>query len=162
MVIELFDLVINNKKINIDKDVIIPEDLLKGSDIRRLDNVHFKGIMEKLIDDTYQLSGIISGTMIVPDDITLEDYEYNFTSDIEEEIEETRINLQKTIDITLDLWQNIVVEIPLKAVNEKNKDLTLEGRGWRLIKEEDVASTNNPLSSLEDLLRKEWEDGSSI
>ena len=155
MVIELFDLVINNKKINIDKDVIIPEDLLKGSDIRRLDNVHFKGIMEKLIDDTYQLSGIISGTMIVPDDITLEDYEYNFTSDIEEEIEETRINLQKTIDITLDLWQNIVVEIPLKAVNEKNKDLTLEGRGWRLIKEEDVASTNNTLSSLEDLLRKE-------
>ena len=155
MVIELFDLVINNKKINIDKDVIIPEDLLKESDIRRLDNVHFKGIMEKLIDDTYQLSGIISGTMIVPDDITLEDYEYNFTSDIEEEIEETRINLQKTIDITLDSWQNIVVEIPLKAVNEKNKDLTLEGRGWRLIKEEDVASTNNPLSSLEDLLRKE-------
>ena len=155
MVIELFDLVINNKKINIDKDVIIPEDLLKGSDIRRLDNVHFKGIMEKLIDDTYQLSGIISGTMIVPDDITLEDYEYNFTSSIDEKIDETRINLQKTIDITLDLWQNIVVEIPLKAVNEKNKDLTLEGRGWRLIKEEDVASTNNPLSSLEDLLRKE-------
>lgn len=152
----------NNKKINIDKDVIIPEDLLKGSDIRRLDNVHFKGIMEKLIDDTYQLSGIISGTMIVPDDITLEDYEYNFTSDIEEEIEETRINLQKTIDITLDLWQNIVVEIPLKAVNEKNKWFNTEGRGWRLIKEEDVASTNNPLSSLEDLLRKEWEDGSSI
>ena len=155
MVIELFDLVINNKKINIDKDVIIPEDLLKESDIRRLDNVHFKGRIEKLIDDTYQLSGIISGTMIVPDDITLEDYEYNFTSEIEEKIEETRINYQKTIDITLDLWQNIVVEIPLKAVNEKNKDLTLEGRGWRLIKEEDVASTNNPLSSLEDLLRKE-------
>ena len=105
-----------------------------------------------LIDDTYVLSGVLSGTMVLPDDITLEDYEYDFTSDIEEKIDETRINYQKTIDITLDLWQNILVEIPLRAVNEKNKDLTLKGDGWRLISEDDVNSINNPLSSLKDLL----------
>ena len=87
--------------------------------------------------------------------ITLEDYEYNFTSEIEEKIEETSINSQKTLDITGILWQNILVEIPLKAVNEKNKDLTLEGDGWRLIKEDEVKSSNNPLSSLEELFRKE-------
>ena len=61
-------------------------------------------------------------------------------------------NFQKTIDITEDLWQNILVEIPLKAVNDKNKDLTLEGDGWRLISEDDVKLENNPLSSLKDLL----------
>ena len=98
------------------------------------------------------MSGVLSGTMVLPDDITLEDYEYDFTSDIEEKIDETRINYQKTIDITLDLWQNILVEIPLRAVNEKNKDLTLKGDGWRLISENDVKSINNPLSSLKDLL----------
>ena len=155
MIIELFDL-INKDKIKIDGKVIIPEELLNSSSIRRLSNVCFLGSLNKLVDDTYELSGTISGTMVIPDDITLEDYEYNFTSEIEEKIEETRVNLQKTLDITEDLWQNILVEIPLKAVNEKNKDLTLEGDGWRLIREEDISeSTNTPLSGLTDLLRKE-------
>ena len=102
------------------------------------------------------LAGVLSGTMIIPDDITFEDFEYNFTSEIEENIEETRINFQKTIDITEDLWQNILVEIPLKAVNEKNKNLKLKGDGWRLISEDDITSNeNNPLSSLEEMFRKE-------
>ena len=156
MIIELFDLITKEKKINIDNDVNIPSELLTESTIRRLDNIHFKGYINKLVDDTYELSGTLNGTMILPDDITLEDYEYNFTSEIEEKIEETRINLQKTIDITEDLWQNILVEIPLKCVNEKNKDLTLEGDGWRLISEDDVKKTsNNALSELEELFRKE-------
>ena len=156
MIIELFDLVSKGKKINIDNEVNIPEELLSTSTIRRLNNIHFNGYLDKLIDDSYELVGTLSGTMIIPDDITLEDFEYNFTSEIEEEIEETRINFQKTIDITEDLWQNILVEIPLKAVNEKNKNIRLEGDGWRLIGEDELANTkNNPLSSLEDLLRKE-------
>ena len=163
MIIELFDLVSKGKKINIDKDVNISEELLNTSTIRRLYNVHFNGYIDKLIDDTYELVGTLSGTMIIPDDITLEDYEYNFTSEIEENIDETRINYQKSIDITEDLWQNILVEIPLKAVNEKNKNIKLEGDGWRLISEDELAETkNNPLSSLKDLLGKEWEYGSSI
>ena len=156
MIIELFDLVSKGKKINIDKDVNISEELLNTSTIRRLNNVHFNGYLDKLIDDTYELLGTLSGTMIIPDDITLEDFEYNFTSEIEENIDETRINFQKSIDITEDLWQNILVEIPLKAVNEKNKNIKLEGDGWRLISEDELAETkNNPLSSLEELLRKE-------
>ena len=152
MIIELFDLVINNKKIIIDNDVVISEELLSSSTIRRLENVHFSGTLSRLIDDTYELSGVLKGTMILPDDITLEDYEYNFTSEIEEKIEETRINYQKTLDITEDLWQNILVEIPLKAVNEKNRDLKLEGDGWRLISEHDINTEKNPLSSLKELL----------
>lgn len=152
MIIELFNLVVNDKKIIIDNDVVINEELLSSSTIRRLENVHFSGTLSRLIDDTYELSGVLKGTMVLPDDITLEDYEYNFTSEIEEKIEETRINYQKTLDITEDLWQNILVEIPLKVVNEKNKDLKLEGDGWRLISEDDVKTSNNPLSSLKELL----------
>jgi uncharacterized metal-binding protein YceD (DUF177 family) len=156
MIIELFDLVSKGKKINIDNEVNISEELLSASTIRRLYNVHFNGYIDKLIDDTYELVGTLRGTMIIPDDITLEDFEYNFTSEIEENIDETRINYQKSIDITEDLWQNILVEIPLKAVNEKNKNIKLEGDGWRLISEEDLENTkNNPLSSLEEMFRKE-------
>lgn len=156
MIIELFDLTSKGKKVNIDGDVNILKELLDASTIRRLNNVHFKGYIDKLIDDSYVLAGVLSGTMIIPDDITFEDFEYNFTSEIEENIEETRINFQKTIDITEDLWQNILVEIPLKAVNEKNKNLKLKGDGWRLISEDDITNNeNNPLGSLEEMFRKE-------
>ena len=155
MVIDLFDLTVNGKKINIDSDVNIPLELINNSSIRSLKDIHFKGYLDKLVDDSYELSGLITGTMIIPDDITLEDFEYNFTSEIEEKIEETRINLQKSIDITEDLWQNILVEIPLKAVNDKNKNLHLEGDGWILIGEDEVNTSNNPLSNLEEILRKE-------
>ena len=155
MTIDLFNLVVNNKTINIDSDIIIPNEYLENSGIRRLNNIHFKGNIKKLVDDTYSLEGVLSGTMILADDITLEDYEYNFTSEIEENIEETSINLQKTLDITDILWQNILIEVPSKVVNEKNKNIKLEGNGWRLISEDDLNSKNNPLSELEDLLRKE-------
>ena len=155
MTIDLFNLVVNNKTINIDSDIIIPNEYLENSGIRRLNNIHFKGNIKKLVDDTYSLEGVLSGTMILADDITLEDYEYNFTSEIEENIEKTSINLQKTLDITDILWQNILIEVPSKVVNDKNKNIKLEGNGWRLISEDDLNSKNNPLSELEDLLRKE-------
>lgn len=155
MVIDLFVLTVNGKKINIDSDVNIPLELIENSTIRSLKDIHFKGYLDKLVDDSYELGGTLTGTMVIPDDITLEDFEYNFTSEIEEKIEETRINLQKSIDITEDLWQNILVEIPLKAVNDKNKNLHLEGDGWRLIGEDEVNTSNNPLSNLEEILRKE-------
>ena len=53
MIIELFDLITNGKTINIDNDVTIPNELIKESTIRRLNNIHFKGCIKKLIDDTY-------------------------------------------------------------------------------------------------------------
>lgn len=151
MIIELFELVTKGKKINIDNDINIPLELMEKSDIRKLSNVHFTGSLSKLVDDTYELTGTITGTMIIPDNITLEDYTYDFTSEIEEKIEETRVNFQKTLDITEDLWQNILVEIPLYAVNDKNKDIKLEGDGWRLISEDEV-NTNNDNNPFKDLL----------
>ena len=149
MIIELIELVTKGKKINIDSDINIPLELIDSSDIRRLSNVHFTGSLSKLIDDTYELSGTIKGRMIIPDNITLEDYTYDFTSEIEEKIDETRVNFQKTLDITEDLWQNILVEVPLYAVNDKNKNIKLEGDGWRLISEDEVTTNNdNPFKEL--------------
>ena len=150
MIIELFELVTKGKKINIDNDINIPLELVENSDIRKLSNVHFTGSLSKLVDDTYELTGTITGTMIIPDNITLEDYTYDFTSELEEKIDETRVNFQKTLDITEDLWQNILVEVPLYAVNDKNKDIKLEGDGWRLISEDEVStnSDNNPFKDL--------------
>ena len=70
MIIELFDLVVNGKTINIDNNIDIPNELIEESLIRRLNNIHFKGYLKKEVDDSYLLSGTISGDMILPDDIT--------------------------------------------------------------------------------------------
>ena len=59
MVIELLELVTKGKKINIDNDINIPLELIEGSDIRSLSNVHFTGSLSKLVDDTYELTGTI-------------------------------------------------------------------------------------------------------
>ena len=61
------------------------------------------------------------------------------------------IFIQNRLDITEFLWQNILVEIPLKVVSEKNAGMTLEGDGWRLITEDELEkekSNNSPFSEL--------------
>ena len=63
--------------------------------------------------------------------------------------------MQNTIDILPILWQNIIVEIPLKVTT--HEDVDLKGDGWRLISEEDYEkerSQNSPFSNLEELLNE--------
>ncbi|UKI26666.1 MAG: hypothetical protein L6V91_07910 [Bacilli bacterium] len=81
--------------------------MLSSSTIRRLENVHFSGTLSRLIDDTYELSGVLKGTMILPDDITLEDYEYNFTSEIEEKNRRNKNKLSKKLLILQRIYGKI-------------------------------------------------------
>ena len=95
--------------------------------------------------------------MILPDDITLEDTEYSFSTEIEEKFIENEdsndnnlIIMQNKLDITDFLWQNILVEIPMKVKNKKNENLKLQGDGWRLTTEEELEkeSNNSPFKDL--------------
>ena len=137
-------------ELEICEKVIIPKELLANSSIRELKNSSFSGKVIKLLDDSYQISGVLSGVMILPDDITLEDVEVSFESQVEEEfgefVDSFENNLkiiQNTLDIRDFLWQNILVEIPTKVVHDKNKNLALEGNGWRLVTEEALRKCNN-------------------
>ena len=52
------------------------------------------------------------------------------------------------------------MEVPLKVINEKNRNLTIKGNGWRLITEEELEkekSNDSPFSELYKLIdsRKE-------
>ena len=156
MKIDLTNLITNiTDSINIEKNVIIPEELIKTSNIKKLDNVIFKGKITKDYDMNLVLEGIISGVMTLPDDITLEDTNYEFKSELEENIEEVLEINKNTIDILELLWQNIVVEIPLKVRNPKNENINLEGNGWRLITEEEYNNKKNtPFSDLSTILEK--------
>lgn len=139
-------------------EVNIPIDLFKGTDVRELKDVKFDGSITKLCDGDYQIAGNLTGVMVLPDDITLEDVDVKFNSEIEEnfsencKLEEKNLEIVKNrLDITEFLWQNILVEIPLKVVSDKNEGMTLQGNGWRLITEEELElekSNNSPFSEL--------------
>jgi len=157
MKIDLTNLVTNMiDSININENININNDILKNSNIKKLENVNFVGKITKDYDMNLELSGVISGTMILPDDITLEDVDYEFKIDVLENIEETFKIEKNTIDILDYLWQNILVEIPLKVRNPKNDNIKLEGNGWRLITEEELENrSNRPFSDLSKLFDKE-------
>mgnify|MGYP007056254912 CR=1 FL=1 len=118
-------------KINIDNQVIIPKELLRNSLIDELKDISIKGNLILDEENQFVLSGNISGVMILKDDITLEPVDYKFDTDIEETIDA----LDKNLDITDILWQNIVVEIPSK-VRKNDEDIELSGDGWRVITED--------------------------
>ena len=146
------------EELEVSGEVVIPCELFEGTDVRDLRDVKFVGSITKLCDGDYQIDGKITGIMVLPDDITLEDVDVKFESVIEEnfsqngDLEEKNLEIiQNRLDITEFLWQNILVEIPLKVVSEKNRDITLEGNGWRLITEEELEkekSNNSPFSEL--------------
>ena len=168
MNIDLTNLIIGVEDyLEIDKEIEIDAELFVNTSIRELKNVKFSGTIERLCDDNFQISGSITGVMVLPDDITLENVDINFISEIEEKFAQFTVSeennleiIQNRLDITEFLWQNILVEIPLKVRNEKKQNLNLKGNGWRLVTEEELKnrnSDNSPFSELYNLIdsRKE-------
>ena len=69
-----------------------------------------------------------------------------------EEIGKNDKNLENTIDILPIIWENILMEIPMRVVNEDIHDATLKGEGWSFVTEEQP-SINPELQKLKDLLK---------
>ena len=137
--------------IDINGEVIIPDELLSKSLIVSLKDIFFNGDITLDEEDNLNLVGNLKGIMILKDDITLEPVEYSFNTEIEEILEKK----QNILDITEILWQNILVEIPSK-VRSTAEDINLEGNGWRVISEEQFEKernkSNNPFANLDELL----------
>lgn len=154
MIIDISKLILNMEDVlEIKREVNIPPEYIVSSSIRRLDSVNFSGSIVKLIDDSLELDGIVKGTMILPDDITLEDVSYSFDIKIEEKLE----NFTNSLDITDILWQNILVEIPSKVHSTKNENVSMKGDGWRVITEEEFLkeqSSNNPFTKLKQMIEE--------
>jgi uncharacterized protein len=134
-----------------------PEEL-KGTDLIALDNVKVKGTLESGYED-YHLDVIVEGTMVLPCAITLEKVNYPFSIHIDENLEEffefhekNCKRCENSIDILPIIWENILMEIPMKVVSEKAHDLHLEGDGWKFITDDEV-KTNSPFEKLNEILK---------
>ena len=141
-------------KIIIDEDFTIDNDKLKSIEILELNNGHVKGYINEdlLIDIT------ISGNMVLPCSVTLKPVDYPFSchvcDDLATILKEIGQNLENTIDILPIIWENILVEKPLKVVSDQIDDIKLQGDGWKFIQGE-VDNINPELEKLKDLLKEE-------
>lgn len=154
MIIELDELLCRSKdKIEINEEIIFDEEYFNSNDIKSLKNVHFVGQIKEDSDTTVNLRGTLSGVMVIEDSISLDDVNYEFSCEIEENIDEILENNENTIDILPILWQNIVLEIPLKYTEVE--DLSkYQGDGWKVISEDEV-KRDNPFSILTENMKEE-------
>lgn len=124
------------------ENIILDEELYKNTEIRSLSSIDVDIFITRFNDVSYNMDLNIKGTMILPCSLTLKDVSYPF--DIKTEVkvsnndensdECVRIN-QNNIDIIPIIWQNILLEIPLRVVSEDVSDSILSGEGWKLVRE---------------------------
>ena len=147
--------------IDIDLTYSFSKEQLEGTDLLKLDDVKINGIISKDSINEYTIDVDVEGVMVLPCAITLEPVDYPFNVKINgnleemlEEINENSKKIENSIDIFPIIWENILMEIPMKVVSEKAKDIKLEGDGWRLVTEEDRGNINPEFQKLSQLFEE--------
>ncbi len=148
-----------DRKVIIDDYYSFTKEQLSATDVERLDNVHVEGeITLNAIDEIY-LSLEVSGVMVIPCAITLKPVDVPFDiiieGDLSEIHEESQENAEKSLnslDILPIIWENILMEIPMRVVSPDADITKMKGDGWRVITDEEE-NVNSELSKLQDLLK---------
>jgi len=132
-------------ELSFDGEYIIPKEVITDSRVKEIDKVIISNSLIKKIEEDFEISLNITGKMKISDSITLEDVWYPFEIEIQEKLDEFLENDKKHLDIIAFLWQNIVLEVPLRYTSVSNYD-EYHGDGWKLVSEEEIG--NNPFKSL--------------
>lgn len=159
MKIDLTKLIYNNLyKMPVKGEIIIPDEMLENTDIRKISKVEVEGFILNN-EEEYELDIDVSGVMILPCARTLKDVNYPFNIKINEVIGENDDNsleiIQNRLDIFPIVWQNILVDVPLRVLAPDAKEESLEGDGWRLITEDTNEEAIDPrLAKLKDYIKE--------
>lgn len=152
-------MLINLDELNIKNIIEFNYEVKKDDDLDKriidLVDCYCTGNIKRDSLDNYILEAKLEGKMIIEDSISLEPVAYNFSTLIEEnveEIQEMSETNQNILDLKRILWQNIVLEVPISFTMVK--DAKLKGNGWELIQEEKLDDEIDPrLEKLKDLLK---------
>ncbi len=148
MIIDLSSLHSNIvKEIPLDFTISFTKDILANTDIVRLDNIKVEGNITRNASMEDIISCSVTGEMFLQDSISLEEVAYPLALKIDDILTENVKKDENTLDIMEFLWENIILEIPLKFT--KVEDLSkFHGDGWKVISEEELNKNNNPFSEL--------------
>lgn len=137
---------------NFEGSVEFLESDLEKTEIKEIKDVYVKGMITKVEDNVYTINFSMNGIMVLTDAVTLEDFEKSFKIEDENDYEiGSYLKIEENLlDIYDVLWENVVLEVPLRVVKEE-KDVTMEGNGWSLNKKTESNSALSQLSKLLDL-----------
>ena len=165
MIINLTKLVTNlSNKIQFDEYIELDKNYLKNTDIKDISKIHVVGNIRKL-ESNFELDMNIKCTLTLLCSISLKDVYYDIDIDVNdiigesldnEEIEENNKIINNSIDLIPIIWQNIILEVPLKVISPDIKVENLQGDGWKFITEEKVDNKDiDPrLEKLKDFLNE--------
>ncbi len=125
----------NKGRIDIDRDIILNN--VVSNVIKEVKNLHISGYLKYTLSEEIEINLNVTGKMIIPDAITLDDISYALDFPIYEIYDENSEDFQKfmkkkqnILDINEILWENIVLEVPISLTH--NSGLQAHGEGWEL------------------------------
>lgn len=122
------------KNIDIDNEVIVPVEYYKTTDIIRISPLSIKGNISLNYEDEIELNVSIKGTFILACAISLEEVSYDFATEVNEIIPENDKKSNLDLELLDILWENTVLEVPIKVIKEGASIKTKSGNGWELEK----------------------------
>jgi uncharacterized protein len=135
MKIDLFKL--NNfNKLDIDSDVVFDSELYGTTDVRAINSAHVSGRIVINVEDELEADLLVTGEFILPCAVTLEDVSYKFETKIDENLgkfEDFYNKNKNSLDILPVLWENIVLEVPIRVVKDGVSLTNMSGEGWELV-----------------------------
>ena len=150
------------KELEINESIEFPKEMLKNTEIQRLENVKVKGFIRRIEDDLYHISIKIEGNMVLLCARSLEEVNYPINTTYDKTISEIQENdenqviFQNSLDIFGIVWENIVLEVPLRVIKE-DAEFLKEGNGWNLVDENDI-KRDSPFSELKSMLDMEGKE----
>lgn len=150
----------NEGSFEYDQDFSIDLNLYENKEIHDLKDLHVKGNIRLNSVSMLLFSLDVTGIMVLSDSVTNELVDYSFSSKIDEEYDlndenflETYQKSQNILDIMKILWENIVLEVPMRFT--LTEDAHLSGEGWSLGKNKNEDNNIDPrFAKLSELLDK--------
>lgn len=104
--------------------------------IKGFQNLHCTGFILDNGTEDYEVNFHLTGTMILKSAINESDVDYELDIKYDDFINNLVENYKKsanTLDILPILWENILLEIPIRAVNPNDQFLSTKGDGWEIL-----------------------------
>ena len=128
---------LNLLPISIDEQVEIPKDFYENTSIKDLSSINVSGIIKYNLSEEIEIILDVDGEMVLSDAITNEPIKYPFSIKIDEILDKNDVNNEKyyeksqnTLDKLEFLWENIVLEVPIRLTSSAGAKL--KGEGWEL------------------------------
>ena len=134
------NLITLNTKSRVDFDINPDMSSYNNEDIKGLSNIRVVGHIIDNGTEDYEIHLHITGNATLKSAINGSDVDLPLDiiyDDFINNLVEIYKNSTNTLDILPIIWENILLEIPIRAVNSQDRFESTSGDGWEVVSEED-------------------------